>query len=155
VSLRFHIIGLGDIAQAQDLLTEAYNESASSAKQYPLNVNWAQYQKFSDAGLLYICGCFNGSALVGFVCVIKSLELWGLGGFVADVTAIYLKPEYRKGLNGYKLIRQSEKLALAIDCKEIRFSVSRRSKNHLGKSRANLFATIGYQFREAVFTKRL
>jgi GNAT superfamily N-acetyltransferase len=155
VSLRYRIVGLGDMHQAQDLLVAAYNESASSAKQYPLNVNWVQYQKFSDAGLLHICGCFDGATLVGFVLVIKSLELWGLGGFVADVTAIYLRPEYRKGLNGYRLIRQAEKLATAIDCREIRFSVSRRSKSHRGKARANLFATIGYQFREAVFTKRL
>jgi GNAT superfamily N-acetyltransferase len=141
--------------QAQDFLAYAYDEAASSAKQHPLSVAWAQYQKLSDVGLLHICGCFDGDILVGFVCIVKSLDFWRVGSFVADVTAVYLRPEYRKGLNGYRLIRQAEKLAIVIDCKEIRFSVSRRSKGHSGKPRANLFATIGYQFREAVFTKRL
>lgn len=153
--LQYRIIGLGDISQAQDLLEAAYNESASTAKQYPLKVNWQQYQRFADAGLLHICGCFDGDTLVGFVWVIKLLELWGLDGFVADVTAIYLKPEYRKGVNGYKLIRYAEKLAVAIDCKEIKFSVSRRSKSQRGKARTHLFTNLGYQFREAVFVKRL
>jgi GNAT superfamily N-acetyltransferase len=153
--LTYHIIGLDDLAQAHDLLALGYNESASTARQYPLKVDWAQYRKFADAGMLHICGCFDGGALIGFVGITKLLELWGLSGFVADVAAIYLHPNYRKGYNGYRLIRYAEKIALALDCKEIKFSISRRSKSHLGKARANLFASLGYQFREAVFVKRL
>ncbi len=155
MSLQYRIIGLGDLAQAQKLLEAGYSESASMAKQYPLDVNWQQYQRFADAGLLHICGCFDRTTLVGFVAITKLMELWGLGGFTADVVAVYLYPTFRKGMNGYRLIRYAEKLALAVDCKEIRFSVSRRSRNHLGKSRANLFASLGYQFREAVFVKEL
>jgi GNAT superfamily N-acetyltransferase len=155
VKLQFRIIGLGDLAQAQELLATGYNEAASTARQYPLSINWAQYQKFVDAGLLHICGCFNGNTLVGFVAIIKLLELWGLNDFVADVAAVYLLPDYRKGTNGYRLLRYAEKVAIAVDCKEIKFSVSRRSKSSKGKPRANLFANLGYQFREAVFVKRL
>lgn len=155
MGLQYRIIGLSDLAQAQDLLKLGYNESASTAKQYPLRINWAQYQKYADAGLLHLCGSFDGGTLAGFVGIIKSMELWGLGGFTADVVAIYLHPDYRKGFNGFRLIRYAERVALAVDCKEIKFSISRRSKSHLGKPRASLFANLGYQFREAVFVKRL
>ena len=155
MSLTYRVIGLSDLSKAIGLLEAGYNESASTAKQYPLKVNWQQYQRFVDANLLHICGCFDGPSLVGFVGITKLLELWGLGGFTADVAAIYLHPSYRKGMNGYKLIRFAERLAAAVDCKEIKFSVSRRSKSHMGKPRANLFASLGYQFREAVFVKRL
>lgn len=155
MNLAYRVIGLRDLAEAQDLLEAGYEESASMAKQYPLDINWQQYQRFVELGLLHICGCFDGDTLVGFVGLTKLLELWGLGGFSADVSAIYLHPDYRKGLNGYRLIRFAERLALAVDCREIRFSVSRRSRSHLGKPRANLFASLGYQFREAVFVKAL
>ena len=155
MSLTYRVIGLDDLAQADSLLRLGYNEAASTAKQFPLKVNWQQYRRVADAGLLHICGCFDGTTLVGFVGLTKLMELWGLNSFVAVVGAIYLSPDYRKGMNGYRLIRYAERLALAVDCVEIKFSVSRRSKNRLGKPRANLFANLGYQFREAVFAKRL
>ena len=155
MSLTYRIMGLGELSHAKDLLELGYNEAAPTASQYPLKVNWQSYQRLNDANLLHICGCFDGASLVGFVGLVKFLELWGLDGFVADVAAIYLHPSYRKGLNGYKLIRFAEKVALAMDCKEIKFSVSRKSKSHLRKPRTSLFANLGYQFREAVFVKRL
>lgn len=155
MSLTYKIIGLRELSEANDLLHLGYNESASTAKQHSLSIDWQQYQRFVDAGMLHICGCFDGNTLVGFVGIIKLLDLWGLGGYIADVSAIYLHPDYRKGMNGFKLIRYAEKIALALDCIEIKFQVSRRSKSHTGKPRANLFASLGYKFREAVFVKRL
>jgi GNAT superfamily N-acetyltransferase len=113
------------------------------------------YQRFYDAGVLCVVGCFSDSILVGYGVVIKLPELWGLGGFVADVVSIYLLPEYRKGLNGFRLIRFVENAARVLECKEIKVSVSRRSKDKLGRPRTNLFAKLGYSFREAVLVKRL
>ena len=155
MSLTYRIIGLGDLARATKLLEMGYNEVASRAKLHPLKVNWQQYQRFVDANLLQICGCFDRDILVGFVGLIKLMELWGSDSYVAEVQTIYLHPSYRKGLNGYKLIRFAEKVALAMDCKEVKLPVSCRSKNHLGKPRTHLFASLGYQFKEAVFIKRL
>ena len=155
MSLTYRIIGLNELARAQGLLDLGYDEAASTARQHPLKLDWAQYRRIADAGMLYVCGCFDRGTLVGFVGITRLMDLWGLGGFVADVAAIYLHPDYRRGFNGYKLIRYAEKVALATDCKEIKFSVSRRSKGRSGKPRTSLFASLGYQFREAVFVKRL
>ena len=155
MSLTYRVIGLSDLAQVPDLLERGFGEAASAAKQHSLSVNWQEYQRLAQAGVLYICGCFAGSELVGFVGMVKLLDLWGLNGYVASVVTIYLHPSYRKGFNGYRLIRYAEKLALATGCIEIRLPVSSRSKNHRGKPRTNLFANLGYRLREVVFAKRL
>jgi GNAT superfamily N-acetyltransferase len=154
VSPQFRIIRLQDLAQAESLLALGYEEAASTSKQHPLEINWRAYQRLADTGTLCIGGCFNPE-LVGFVGMVKLPDLWGLNGYVADVAAVYLHPDHRKGLTGYKLIRYAEKIARAMDCLELKFSVSRRSKSHLSKPRANLFANLGYTFREAVFVKRV
>ena len=150
MSLSFRVISLSELQQANDLIESGYAETVQGP---PLNIDWGWYQNLFAAGVIAICGCFDGLKLIGFVVIMKLADLWE-SRMMANVVALYLLPEYRQGFNGVRLIRTAEKLAKAMDCKKIRFSVSRKSV-FKGKPRSKVFIGLGYSLKELVLEKGL
>ena len=152
--LVFRVISLSELKGAQDLLEQAFRETSSSAQSCTLSVNWGLCQRLRDAGLLFFLGCFATTTLVGFAALTKTEDFWREGMVVAVVNTLYLHPEHRRGYNGVRLIKHTEKLAMAIDCNELSLAPSIRSRTR-GGHLTDLLVNLGYSVKEIVTTVRL
>lgn len=138
---------------AAPLIAEQFEEASSSKGEYPLSINWEVGYNFESVNCLYVCGMFDGTHLIGYVMIFKVPNLFHSMVTTALFQATYIMPEYRG--HGLRLIRYAEKVAKALECTEIKISISKRSKSRDGRPLSTLFTLIGYTFKEVVFTKRL
>jgi len=149
--LRFELLPLARFKLVSaEMLAEHFEEGSTYKGEAPLSVNWSQYQGLEDAGILYIAGAYDGKELVGYAVLCRIPNLFYSSIVAGVVQVLYLRPTYRKGRAGVRLVRYLEALARAVGCNELRLSVSR------GRDRErDLFVKLGFKFREAVFTVKI
>lgn len=151
MSLEFRIIRLGVFKSlAADLAQAHFAEASSYRKELKLDMDWGTYAQYDQAGLLSIVGVFDDNFIVGYSFVIKAPVLLHKQVTMGIVQFIYLKPDYRKGRNGVRLIKYSETVAKVMGCEYVTFSISQQQKRIY-----KLFALLGYKLREAVFSKKV
>ena len=71
--------------------------------------DWEAYETLEQAGILKVFTVRSEGELIGYYSCIVSSSLHCRGLLQATIDAIYLHPNYRKGLTGYKLIKFAEK----------------------------------------------
>ena len=111
--------------------------------------DWEAYETLEEAGILKVFTVRFEGKLVGYYSCIVSPSLHSKGLLQATIDAIYLHPDYRKGLVGYKLIKFAEKCLKEDGVKIIL----------LGTTEVNpidpLLLKLGYSKTEAKFEKVL
>lgn len=111
--------------------------------------DWEAYETLEQAGILKVFTVRSEGKLVGYYSCIVSSSLHCRGLLQATIDAIYLHPNYRKGLTGYKLIKFAEKCLKEDGVKIIL----------LGTTEVNpidpLLLKLGYSKTEAKFEKVL
>ena len=111
--------------------------------------DWETYEALEQAGILKVFTVRSEGKLVGYYSCVVSPSLHSRGLLQAAVDAIYLHPDYRKGLTGYKLIKFAEKCLKEDNVKIIL----------LGTTEVNpidpLLLKLGYSKTEAKFEKVL
>lgn len=68
----------------------------------------AAYARLAEAGMAYSVGAFDGAEVVGYCTVIVAAHLHNPAIVIASNDALFVAPEYRKGLTAAKLIRAAE-----------------------------------------------
>ena len=71
--------------------------------------DWEAYEALEQVGILKVFTVRSEDKLVGYYSCVVSSSLHSRGLLQATIDAIYLHPDYRKGLTGYKLIKFAEK----------------------------------------------
>lgn len=89
-----------------------------------LDINWTIYSGLIDAGLLASYVVNDGAGkVVGFALFTTCPSLRQKHRNRAQLEVLYLMPEYRKGLTGYKFIKFCETKLVGLGCSDIVFSV--------------------------------
>ena len=151
MSLEFRLITLQELRALEAGMLQAHFEEGSTYREEaPLNVDWAGYEQHERRGTCLTVGAFDGPRLVGYSGVARVPDLFYSSIVSGVLQLIYLKPAYRKGMNGFRLLRYMMRLAKALGCNQFTVSVSRGRKRE-----AQWIASLGFKHRELVFTKSL
>lgn len=111
--------------------------------------DWSRYKALEESGSLVITTARDGEKLVGYSVDLLSkhphysTEVMGIN----DLT--YLHPDYRKGSNGVRLIREAEKILKSLGVTY----VTRSAKDQTAL--AALLPHMKYEREETVFGKRI
>lgn len=131
-------------------LLQEHAEALSPHKgKYPLRVNAEVYQKLENCGLLHIMVARAEGKIVGYCSFVKCASLHYAGVINFDADAFYLKPAYRKGSAGYRLLKEAHKM-----CKEAGAThIVQRCKIHADLTK--LFERMGFKKIEYTFLKEV
>lgn len=135
--------------EAAPLLKSHWDEIAKNKQLLYINTDMGAYQRAEDAKRLVIVTARSGFRLVGYF-------VWALNPHphykhvtVAEEDLHYLLPEFRKGLNGYLLIKEALKAAkdVGADLCSVREKV--------GMEHPAIMKRLGLTATDIVYTKTL
>ena len=127
-----------------ELFEAAWHEVDGTGR---LQVDWAQYQALEDRGLLIVWGVWTGETLVGYsaVAVFPGLHTQDQ---VGELLSMFVRPAFRRGGIGSRLIRLTQESADAAGCK-----LRLRSKR--GHTFEKVLRRMGYEDAgEVVYVKK-
>lgn len=111
-SLTIRHCSIDDIQGAPNIgaLMDEYTVEAHNPEQHSPDVQWEQYRKLVEAGVMTPIAAFIGDELVGFAGVLTS-EMPHHGKKLAITESLFVANAHRKGGVGLKLIRAAEEHA--------------------------------------------
>jgi len=130
------------------ILPEHYEELCVT-KDFPLEPDFAAYDRLNTARMLKAVTCRNDGELIEYIIFIIQPHLHYMSCITAFEDLYYVKKEYRKGRTGIKLFQFSEKVLKDAGVKRIIM----HTKIHMDNSR--LFEYLGYKNTDKLFTKLL
>lgn len=87
------------------LLQRHYRETGSNTAAVPLDLDFAQYIRLSDAGVLHVLTARHKGKLVGYLFSTIGAHLNFVTTVFSTAHMYYLLPSYRRGWNGVNLFR--------------------------------------------------
>lgn len=131
------------------LLERHWEEIAVNKDKIKLNPDWEMYAKLEDAGVLGIYTARRDGKLIGYFVVVAERNIHYKDHIFAVNDIIYLAPEYRKGMVGFRLIKYAEQ-----DLKSLGVStLTINTKVH--KPFDPLLERMGFSLKERVYSKYL
>lgn len=133
--------------ELERLLPEHFAEVEQDRDHVPLCLDHGLYQMLADADRLHISVCRDDGDFVGYLAAIVGPNLHQASSPHAVVDAVYLKPEYRRGLTGVKLYQHFEQ-------EMVRRAVKKMYAGHkVTKDLSAIFKRLGYQKAEVYYSK--
>jgi len=96
-------------SELEPIIKLHWEQIALNKDKIKLNPDWNQYKLLEDAGILKLYTVRDGTELVGYFCVVMAMGLHYADHVMAACDVLYVKPDKRAGLTGYKLIAFVEK----------------------------------------------
>lgn len=96
-------------SELEPIIKMHWEQIALNKDKIKLNPDWKQYKLLEDAGILKLYTVRDGTELVGYFCVVMAMGLHYADHVMAACDVLYVKPDKRAGLTGYKLISFVEK----------------------------------------------
>ena len=150
--LTFHVEAFSDaIEDALPLLLDHYNEIALNKETTPFDPSWEQYWTLEQAGVLHIVTARDEGKLVGYSAYILLKRNLHYALSVAESDIFYLAPEYRKGLNGARMLKFAEDSLRALGVQRIVTKTKLTPEHDLGP----LLERLGFAPIERVYVKVL
>lgn len=110
----------------------------------PLDPNWKGYLFSEHNGALHIMTARDGADLIGYVFMFVN-KSYQCSKLIAVTDLIYLKPAYRKGFIGYKLLKAAKEMARERGAVKVYFI------EHGSESLGPVFERLGAKKAETVF----
>ena len=95
------------IEDGREMFKRHSEESSDRPDVIPLNINFNMYLKLEAANKIIALTARDDGKLVGYTLWILTRHLHYSTSLTATSSLVYVDPEYRKGLTGYKLIKWS------------------------------------------------
>ena len=117
-----------------------------------LNLDDAGYRQIEDLGNLVLVTARAARAaprLVGYHLTFLRNDLHSVHTLIGYVDSYYLLPEYRRGWNGFRLIRESERVLRELGVQKVYVGATEHMQTE------NLFRFGKYQIEEKIFSKLL
>ena len=109
-----------------------YDEVGEFSKNILFDPAWNLYQKLEDNNALFITTVRDKDILIGYMFFIVHYHPHHKNNNIADNELTFIKPEYRKGLLGYKFIKFSIKKLKQIEYIDIISLTSNVNKDLTG-----------------------
>jgi len=134
------------------LLPGHYAEVKHAPDRITLNLDDAGYRQIEDLGNLVLVTARAARAaprLVGYHLTFLRNDLHSVHTLIGYVDSYYLLPEYRRGWNGFRLIRESERVLRELGVQKVYVGATEHMQTE------NLFRFGKYQIEEKIFSKLL
>ena len=116
----------------------------------PLDINWGLLHILEDAGALHVLTARDDGELVGYVIHVAA-PATHYNIIQACDDGHYLKPEYRKGWAGMRMIRAAEEMLRDLGVK----TISYHQKTRPDIDKGAVFERLGYELTERIYRKVL
>ena len=101
---------LKDILEEMKPLLHTHNEEMGiDVEEVTLDVMWDTYLTLEEADILHVVIARDGEDIVGYYASYIQPHIHYANEVFSSNDTIYLKPEYRKGFTGIRLIKETEK----------------------------------------------
>lgn len=130
-------------------LWEVHHAETQSKNYGPLNPNLEMYRECADKGLMRFYVVRHRGELCGYQVFVISEHLHSKDWIQAAQDVLYLKPEHRQGLIGYRFIKWCIDQLRNEDIDIVHQTLSAR--NDFGK----LFERLGFEREDITYSKRL
>lgn len=124
-------------------------EELCVTKDFPLDPDYAAYDRMQKAGMLRAITCRSDGELVGYIIFFVHPHIHYKSCVTAFEDLYYVKKEFRKGRVGIKLFQFAESVLKGTGVHRIIM----HTKIHMDNSR--LFEYLGYKNSDKLFTKLL
>jgi GNAT superfamily N-acetyltransferase len=124
-----------------------WEEVALNKNSIPLKMWFDEYDRLAEMGVLHIVTARDDDKIVGYYWGMIRFHLHYADSLTAFTDMFYLHPKYRKGFNGYKLIKF---FIESVKAKGVQRVIS-NTKIHLDTS--VIFKRLGFVQAETVHTK--
>lgn len=135
--------------ECEEIIEAHYQEIALQKDAQKLNPDWDEYFRLERLGKVWLMTARHHGELVGYIVMIISHHMHYKTLSVALEDLHYLRPEYRKGLTGYRLISTAVKEMAKLGVKKCVLR-TKFFKNH-GK----LFERLGFVREDEVWSRIL
>lgn len=129
------------------LIEDHWREIALNQERIKLNPDWEAYAELDASGVMKIFTARDDGALVGYFVVFCRRHIHYVDHIFAHNDIIYLRPEYRRGMVGARLIKFAEK-CLADDGVSVLLINTKAHKPFDG-----LLERLGFGLAERVYSK--
>jgi GNAT superfamily N-acetyltransferase len=143
------IIPTEHIEALNPLLALHREELATNKDIMVLKPDWDKYKAMESLGILFALGLYDSSKLVGYSALVVTNNLHYSDLVQAWGDVIYIRPDYRKGRWGLRLIRKTEELAKE---KGAHIIFMHGKPNTVF---SQLMPKLGYQVQDVIFGKQL
>lgn len=114
-----------------------------------LEPDWARFAGMDASGVLHCITCRDAGKLVGYFFALVTQSLHYASVTTAYSDGFFLLPEYRKGMNGVKLLRFSEKYLADLGVKKLYLAT------RVGHDLSTILARLEYTPFEELHSKAL
>jgi GNAT superfamily N-acetyltransferase len=136
------------------LFREHWDEIALFKDSVALEPNWDLYFQYDILGLLHVLTVRADGVLVGYAFLIISPHLHYASTRYAHFDMFWLRPAFRKGLLGYRLLKESVVKAKELKADVMYAAVKRHFKEDRGTV-GKLLERLGFEAQETVYYKLL
>lgn len=131
------------------MFLQHWKEIALDQSVIKLDPDWQRYCLMEVQNQLHIMTVREGTKLIGYYFAIVLPHLHYKSSYTAYSDIFYILPEYRRGLAGYKLFRETEKMLKDLGVQKSYVM----TKTHLPITM--LMKRLKYRFIERIYTKLL
>lgn len=130
----------------RELAVQHWDESELYKETAPLAVDWAYLQSLERLGGYLVIAAFDDQKLVGYASYFVNKHTRSMHTTMAQGDAMYLLPEYRRGWNGVRLIRQAEAGLRQTGAVRINHAINTAVRiGKRGKTVGDLLEALGYR----------
>lgn len=137
------------IGELPDLFVMHWQEIALDHSVIPLAPDWQKYINLERSNQLHIVAARDNGVLVGYFFTIVLTHLHYCTTVMAWSDIMFLRPEYRRGFAGIRLVKEAEKMVRALGAKRLYIMCK------VYHDIEGLLARLGYRWVEKIFTKLL
>jgi len=114
----FRLIRFSDHLDALDqMLYEHWIEMGRHRDEAPLDPDYICAAQLQDSEHLFTVGAFDDDEMIGYSVNILTPMLHSRDTLAAQNAVLWLRPEYRKGFTGVRLIQFTEAMAKGMGCR--------------------------------------
>lgn len=140
---------IGDTQRKLRLIEDHWREIALNQECIKLNPDFDRYEQLEQAGIFKLFTVRNETDIVGYFACFVMPHLHYCDHLYATNDVLYLKPEYRKGFTGIRLIKFAERCLKDDGVSVIQIN----TKNH--KPFDPVLIRLGYSLADKVYSKVL
>lgn len=135
------------------LLQAHYLETGAYTKDVPLDIDFAQYCRLDEMRVLQVLTVRYEKRLVGYLFATLGFHLNFVTTVYSTATMVYLKPKYRRGWNGVRLLREWIAASRYSGVRVLQVAETLRVHGRHGKSVAVLLSYLGFKRNTCDYSK--
>jgi len=126
-----------------------FDETMETEQGFPCEPWWDAYLEAEAGGRLHLLTARAGGELVGYHVSFLAPHMHSKSCFCAYVDRYYLAPEWRRGTNGIRLLKEAEKSLAELGIGKIYSGTSAKKDN------SRLLEFLGYGMSDVMYSKVL